>query len=362
MNTASPWALALKIPETELHEWTHTLPKNESLPFWCMLTGKIKSDKYLIWAKEYFQLITLNAEFFKKKPNLEFWNKVQGVANWSAKMIPLQEWDGVIFIGCIEPHTDVKWSFPVQYVLASAQDLNQYWTALHATPTIAIDEPAGLSLEKFANINAPKSIDLMEELARKIETTNSPNNLNLPDNLNWSPTDSAINIDLSAPEGFALIKQNAPPLIATPETTTPNENYAPILREMQNYFTGALILKINNENAFASFWTEPFKPINKNSSKPWGLNSPSALRVAFRTKQPYFGHIVDTPFNKEFFETWGFSELPKSVLIQPVIASHTVTHLLIAIVDESKKNHQTLHEGKVYADKISQLKIYKQAA
>ncbi|MCB0349694.1 MAG: hypothetical protein KDD38_00840 [Bdellovibrionales bacterium] len=395
MNSTPTWVQALNIKPATYEEWLRLLPKHESLIFTCLLNHQINSEDYFSWAKEYYGLAYLNSNFFEQKPNISFWKKIEPVANWSEKMIPLHEWDGVVFVACVEPHSEVKWSFPVQYVLASAQDLTKYWQALQkkqdstATPPdlelppVPTDEPAGLNLEKLEKLNAPQSEDFMEALAKKVNGNKTPADFNAPDNLNWSPDNGDSSVaapDGMAPEGMVMAPVPAAPEVITPDITvaaemkntqdkinTPSvsassDPYSALIHEMKNYFTGVLILSAQNETVVPVAWDDAYTPKKGEENKSWDLNSPSALRISARTKQPYLGHIVSTPMNKEFFAAFGYNEFPKKVLIQPVLSDDYLTHLIIATVDESRKNHQTLHEGKIISEKMLELGHIKKVA
>lgn len=143
MKALKAWVDALKINHVEFQSWCNEVPTSESITYWCLLKHKIQSDEYLSWAKNYFELAALSEEYFEQSPNLEFWNQIHTVANWSPSLLPLTEWDGVVFVGCVEPPEEVHWSFPVQYVLAPAEGLQKFWKQLQkpATTAPAVEQP-----------------------------------------------------------------------------------------------------------------------------------------------------------------------------------------------------------------------------
>lgn len=133
MSDVKPWAKALKISHKDYEEWTTHVPKGESLTFWALEKGRLKPQEYLFWAREHYQLPVLKDQFFKTHLNHELWSQIQSVANWSPHLLPLYQWDGIIYVGCVEPPKDVVWSFPVVYVLASARSLKTYWENLQSS-------------------------------------------------------------------------------------------------------------------------------------------------------------------------------------------------------------------------------------
>lgn len=144
MKALKEWVDALKVNHVEYQSWCDEVPSDVSVTFWCLLKHKISPDDYLNWAKNHFELASLNEEYFSQSPNHSFWNMIQSVANWSPSLLPLVEWDGVVFVGCVEPPESVKWSFPVCYVLAPAEGLQNFWKQLNSAPrqTSPTPEPA----------------------------------------------------------------------------------------------------------------------------------------------------------------------------------------------------------------------------
>lgn len=186
MTSMKSWVEALQIPEASFELWRRESPKNTNFTFWCLQSGKISPDKYLNWAQEHFQLARINSEFFKSKPNVQLWKKIKTVANWSPEMIPISEWDGTIFIACIEPNWDIKWSFPVQYLLANPHDLKNYWQALVDIPESGlkpIAEPANIIQQLVTKVEEKKvsQVVAVKPMAQKTaEPKQSATTLSVP--------------------------------------------------------------------------------------------------------------------------------------------------------------------------------------
>lgn len=151
MRALKPWVEALKLNPNQVAQWTLDVPKHESVTFWCLDRGLIRAADYFEWAKEFYQLPCLDSEYFQNPANRELWMKIQSVANWNAELLPLEEWDGVVFVGCVEPPENIQWSFPVAYVLVNARDLKLHWERLQSEPT-KVSMPA-INLK---NLSTPK--------------------------------------------------------------------------------------------------------------------------------------------------------------------------------------------------------------
>lgn len=375
LMTSKPWALALHVPQSTYNSWAKQCPKDESVLLWSLSTNQISSDDYFLWAREHYGLAHLNSEFFERAADKSLWQKIKTAINWSAEMIPVLEWDGVIFIACIEPQPEISWSFPVQFVLANANDLKKYWNELHndlhnelhiAAAPIHFDPPEGMG--------AINTVATPEE-------NNPPEGIEAPVGLSV-PGDFKLNLNLTVPEGLnppegaitsvIQIKQasNIPDglnINPSVHAMDPQSNYVNFLYKAENDFQGGMILSVADEQLKAIAWNSKFKPINAKAEAFWSLNQPSAFRVAYRTKLPYLGHVVDTPINREFFNSWGMEHLPERILVQPVKAtpqnnitstSHNappITHLILLITNTEKQNHAILSLAEKLSIEFNQL-------
>ncbi len=436
MKTVKDWVSGLKISAEKYQSWLSEAPADESFTFWCLQTGRIPQDEYTAWARDYYGLPSLGPEFFAQGASTELWTAIQGVANWSAAMVPIAQWDNVVYIACVEP-TDVKWSFPVQQVLASAKDLKQFWQTLVMTeersfasipptpdkqtseaepPALLADEPSGLTLtafkapptpvlndeetlapDGFLNLSnatgdsvvaapipdplasapavtaadpltiSPDPLELAADALAPVEvapadviigddTMNAPVGFDAPSNLplNKGPA------GLSEPPTLTVVPKrkesgaNEPSVGTTTSTVT--RFHTQFLSSMATKFSGSMIIEISKDNFLPIIWNESFRPQSDRAKKVWNLNPPSAFRIAFRTGQPYLGHVVETPANTDFFKEWGFKDLPKCILVQPVKnSSGQVTHLLLGLATDQAHPHQMLGESEKLAAEFSSL-------
>ncbi|MGE0764073.1 MAG: hypothetical protein AB7N80_12405 [Bdellovibrionales bacterium] len=135
MKVLKAWVEALGIDQNTFSSWVQEAPKHENLTFWCLERGRLRSSDYYDWAMNHYGLAMLTEGYFSQSANRELWQKIQSVANWSPHMLPLEEWDGTVFVACVEPPDDIQWSFPVQYVLATTRDLRMHWERLNSEST-----------------------------------------------------------------------------------------------------------------------------------------------------------------------------------------------------------------------------------
>ena len=142
MSTQIPWILPLGLKPAEVEQWRLELKSGESLTFHALEKGLLDWSKYQEWAINFYQLSAVNEEYFFEPAPMNFWKLIESVANWSPSLLPLEEWDGTIFIGCVEPPpADLVWSFPVQFVLASPVSLKSRWQKYHQPQTTILEMP-----------------------------------------------------------------------------------------------------------------------------------------------------------------------------------------------------------------------------
>ncbi|MBK8203025.1 MAG: hypothetical protein IPK68_12120 [Bdellovibrionales bacterium] len=135
-----PWAQALQVAGQNYSQWNLEVPDGLNFTYWCLETNKINQDEYLSWARDHYGLASLNRNYFEKMPDIELLERTSTVANWSQWLLPICEWDGVIFVACVEPLQDQNWSFPVQFVLAESSEIKKYWDRIYQShPSIADD-------------------------------------------------------------------------------------------------------------------------------------------------------------------------------------------------------------------------------
>ena len=153
INTA--WIERFKVSTARLEEWTKEAGPSEDLLRWCLLNGKISEREYLDWACRHYELPIVEPNYFQLPPDTDLWEKVYAESQWSAHLIPVHEWEGVLLIACVEP-VELKLNRPHRFVLAPASSLNFLWTSLgHSDvaqapkltpPTPAVELPDGFAV------------------------------------------------------------------------------------------------------------------------------------------------------------------------------------------------------------------------
>lgn len=99
--------------------------------FLCFEQGLLSSAEYLDWACKYYGLAKLEPSFLERQFSATTYQKYKDIFHWGPQAVPLFEWDGVVFVACLEPssvpdHLEVL----CRPVLASFETLSQAWRAL----------------------------------------------------------------------------------------------------------------------------------------------------------------------------------------------------------------------------------------
>lgn len=101
MMNQYPWAMGLKIPKDTIAAWEIQAAGSDLLR-WALANGKLPEFGYQEWAKSYYQLPSLDTQFFDQPPSPELWAKWGNYA-WAGTFLPIYEWEGTLYLACLEP-------------------------------------------------------------------------------------------------------------------------------------------------------------------------------------------------------------------------------------------------------------------
>lgn len=122
----------------QVYERVKQLPEAGQTPpsEWLLLALEhelLTSEDYLAAAQRYFGLAILNDPFFTEQFSPEIYEKYKNEFNWSAQSLPIFEWDGVVFVACLDPHqvpSDLETTY--RPLLASQQGLKWAWKKVNS--------------------------------------------------------------------------------------------------------------------------------------------------------------------------------------------------------------------------------------
>ncbi|MCB0364545.1 MAG: hypothetical protein H6624_06205 [Bdellovibrionaceae bacterium] len=151
MSDTKAWAQPFQVSSETYADWGQQAPSDRDFTYWCLETGRLSEGQYLNWAREHYGLASLEPEFFQTSPDLVLWSRVAAEGNWYEWMLPVGEWEGVVFVACVEPPRQVDWDFPVRFVLAPASGLRVAWQLLqqHSQPAIKLGDAGAVTTAKL---------------------------------------------------------------------------------------------------------------------------------------------------------------------------------------------------------------------
>lgn len=125
-----PWMKPFPLSEEAKKDWEKS-KTSKSLLSYGLKHKLIPRKRYFQWAMEHYQIPFLKTEFFQNQAILSQnkWEKVKDLEEWSSEVVPVCLWEGIVYIGCIEPKRK-KLPFPHRFVLATDLSLKMHWRTL----------------------------------------------------------------------------------------------------------------------------------------------------------------------------------------------------------------------------------------
>ncbi len=291
MSDSQNWAEALNISPENLSLWSANAPDGEPLLVWCLEQGHIEVESYLNWAQTNLELPILDSRFFSEGLDASLLDEAQKSSLWHPWLFPVEKWEEVTIIACVElPREESDKDF--RYVLADPRAMRQAWQ--NASAKSDFDAPIGIG-----------------------KGPTVPFVLNL---------DAPVNVE-EAPQPVGV-------------TSKSNDTIDELFKTLSDRFHASLILKCANNQAKFLHWDQSFKKIQANFSID--LNTPSFLRIVYKTGMPYHGYLMDSPAHQEIFRNLGLSSIPECVTAVPIKRAEVIWGILVAFGSEENQKLEFL--------------------
>ncbi|MBX3021313.1 MAG: GAF domain-containing protein [Bdellovibrionales bacterium] len=365
MNNSQTWVEALNINPEKLNEWSSQAPSGKPLLVWCLEEGHVDLQEYLLWASERFGLPVLSSAFFESGGmDPQFMISQRHTGNWSPWCFPIDRWDGITYVACVEPpeerHADVR------YVLADPRVMLDAWEMTgtgvpvgEEAPMRELDAPIGMNLETKAftlnfddSIMQPSTVAAPKkpEVAKPTPQAPPPPTPATP--VKTAPVEEkttvaqmpiVANDDLDATQidmsGKTMLVRPTAPV----EKLNLPSNEAQALQKAFDYlnkiYKHSCVLRVNGNDA--SFYKAD-AALKADPSAHMDLEQPSCLRIVIKTGLPYHGYLVDSPTHREFFRALAGNEMPDCVTAVPLKVNGQIWGLLMALGTEELQNLETL--------------------
>lgn len=329
-----PWQEPFHISDEEIVLWRQKIGPGESLLLWAIQNQKVDENQYLEWARDFYKIPLVQSNYFSSPLSQAAIKR--DLPNFCDEThVPIGQWDGQIFIGCLEP---LPASDPlISFVLAPHKPLLERWKMFFSPPAGPTDS------DHVSSLFDPKTIEMdLDSIEVELEITQ-------PD-IDHKPPETDPPIDSVAQEfasNEASFGDVTHPSFDTSASLTPisiknlstkqqlSSQLADIFTITSRYFEKSMILKYNNKRFLPWKWHGPWLAMADAEDHPIHLSAPSLFRICFQTKLPYHGPIVSNAVHNEFFSLWDKSRIPNHVTLYPVISEK---NLLGAIMGLSSVN------------------------
>ncbi len=350
----------------------------------------------------------LSSKFFDQhKPDLGFFTKWSSLFTWSNQILPVYQWQDVLYVGCVLPPEN----FPkfgkqkVVFVLCEPRALQDLWLDFQATPPVSeVAEPPVAPAppsesefdpdrDLFVAPTAPVSLSAV--------SPDSPESLLLDESTNFNlNAESAAEtelLDLSASESDAAaadFQAKTPStslaLMGEGELETAEESTQPIIElkddnKANARIAGSITQEIANSNTMAKIepWLEKiFRDNSKHFDKTmlllkmgdqikpwkWDLNfkapasgaqgvslvQPSPFRIVTRTKKPYHGYLVKNDISEKFFKEWNNAQMPEHLTLVPILVDDHVIGMLLSTGKKAADTKENLLRAESLGNEIAE--------
>jgi hypothetical protein len=187
-----------------------------------LTSGELPEDQYLAWATEEYKIPSVAAEFFANATNFNLLLDNPS-AEWEETFFPICEWDGILYIACLEPR---EFNYKKKYclVLSPYTEMQGLWKKLEQPleSTVIIDNLEFSEATLLSTTaNAPSENSNKPETSKpKTKTTTVATSASVePTPAAPSLLDLNFSNLITASEPESTAPKTAPPM--TPQPATP---------------------------------------------------------------------------------------------------------------------------------------------
>lgn len=256
---------------------------------------------------------TLDSKFFRDHTlDIELFGRYQNLMTWSRHLIPLYEWQNILYIGVgniTPPSTASNQSAymtehgPLQicYLKCSPNDLERIWSKYLDKTTLDLTKSNTPSARSSTNI-----LDIADKAShQKVEK---------------------------------LVED--------------------LFHHALEHYNKVMILKVIQNEIFYFKWSESFNPSIK-ALDTISLKEASMFRIVAKSQKPFFGSPSVNEIHNVFFEVWNNGVYPENVTIAPMVLFENVIGLVLTIGSQQSTNRTILNtlanETQKFIEEISEI-------
>ncbi len=348
----------------------------------------------------------LSKNFFSEHaPDAGFFSKWRGLAPWAENCLPIYEWQGVLFVGCLfVPEKFPKLVERVIFVLCDPESLKEVWYEYQGTvvgkPQVILkpaplDAPDGFMPDMGPS--APSEISMeslmlndeisMENSEKESPSENSSGGSPRPDEAAAEETDF---LNFSSEIAPPVLERTLPnvEIKATPQQSedifvktktasskseqngnsevtkrslqtlqaslkpTLNNFLEALYEEMKSSFEKSMVLLKEGDTMKPWNWDPNFHPPS-DASECISLSTPSPWRIVMKTHMPYHGYLVPNEASTHFFDSWNDSKTPDHLTLAPILVEDHVIGMVLGIGDKSADTKASLQLTERWAQEFA---------
>lgn len=194
-------------------------------------SGELPLADYMKWAAEHYKIPFLSDDFFAQAKNYKLILENPS-AQWSEYFFPIHDWQGLLYIGCLEPQ-NFQYSKKTCMVLCSPKQLASLWSKMEAPPSITLapsapaiatapSTPAAVPQVSAQAASKFRLEDTKSEVSTqvRVEATNTKTALTLED----KPRETSFKETVVIPTSRLQTPPQPPPVKINPNFSQSNYN------------------------------------------------------------------------------------------------------------------------------------------
>lgn len=273
-------------------------------------------------------LPVLDSRFFSEQPpGANFFQKWKEKGPWNSQLVPLYEWNNLLFIGVDSSEHRLTFDFPHVLVQANAADLNQLWNSYQNQP------------QAF-----PADETLLQDEAPPIFTEESPLATEAPEGLDFQ----------ASPPSFSDIPQPSFPPMPPPPTThlqqQEDEWSIPIFDKLNSHFPYSILFLASGNQAMPWKWSSS---LTTTQPQTIDMTQPSPFYVVHRTLQSFHGPIAKSDVILNLCQNWNIKNEPQHIILSPILTENKLFGIVAVLGDSDLNQPSNLSLCESIAQEIS---------
>ncbi len=357
---------------------------------YALLKRQIPEQEYLAWARENFELASVDMKFFQThSAPKEIFEKVKDAYAWGPECLPIAEWDDHLLVAGLHKPEDFPQELKPIFLLAPVSGLLAYWSKFQTENAEISEEgeivaeesgmPEGFSFDSSVPSTSAQNTGISFSgvtLAPKLATTNSlsakkenkpskaeptpissytmpPQNPKSP-----PPAKSTVEVpkikiaepsldDILTSPGIepAVSEDTVPEVKSTPQVIPmklpasasatsekiemPEESIKQVFAECKKHYEKQLYVEFNHtdKTAIVKYWTSEY--VATETPAPHTLIKDSFLAIVSKTQKSYHGYVVKSETVDKFFKEVNSGNLPDNVTAVPFTKDDAVVGILM---------------------------------